>query len=452
MKRTLKVKITVWFACILMAVSALALFALYSVSKSLLVDDQRANIKVAISEFSKKLSDADGQLKVSAGAHFYERGVYRCVFDSSGKLLQGQLPEEWKTVPVTFAEGTVREQHYEDGFYLEYDASITLASGTYWVKGIAPMNDEMRLINVTVKGGVVLALVLTVVCVAGVYLVVYRALSPVEKIRKTAAKIASGSDLSQRIQVKRDKDEIHRLAITFDQMLDKIEQTVTREKQFSADVAHELRTPIAVILSQCDYARSCAKSTEEYREALETIDRQASRMEKLVTELLTISRMENNTLGADFEVIDISELLDLACDNLEETHRSAVLLQREIEPGIMARADRELLIRLWINLITNAYQYSREQGTVTVSLSVRERNAVFRVTDTGIGISEEDLPKIWDRFFRADRARSVTDNNSMGLGLSMVKWIAQCHKGSLKVESKLGEGSCFTFTFPLRSE
>ena len=449
MKRSIKTKLTLWFAGILLLVAVLALVAVYLTSRQLLIQDQQTATRVAVTEFSKKVSYENGGLKISPGAHFYERGVYRCVFDGDGQLVQGQMPDQLQGVPVDFAAGTLREQNKQGAFYLEYDNPLVFGNKTYWVKGICILNDELQTVKTTMKSAALWMALLVVLSVAGVYFLLNRAFAPVEKIRRTAEEIVEGQDLSKRIRIGNGKDELHKLANSFDNMLERLQQTLEREKQFTADASHELRTPIAVIRSECECAKVSGKTPEEYEQALDTIGRQADRMQKMVGGLLTICRMENNALQADLEETNISELLNFICDDQEEIQGQEIAMVRNIAPNIVAMADRELLARLCINLIANAYQYSKKTGTITVSLHRSGENCVLSVRDTGIGIAETELPKIWDRFYRVDTARSNDENNHVGLGLSMAKRIAQCHGGDLRVESKLGEGSNFIFTLPL---
>ena len=135
------------------------------------------------------------------------------------------------------------------------------------------------------------------------------------------------------------------------------------------------------------------------------------------------------------------------CDEQEEIHDENITLNRKISENITVNGDRALLARLCINLISNAYRYGKNGGSIIVFLDVKDGMAVLSVTDDGIGISAENLPKIWERFFQAEPSR--TDGSGMGLGLSMVKWIAECHGGSVNAESEQGKGSCFTFKMPV---
>ena len=289
--------------------------------------------------------------------------------------------------------------------------------------------------------------ILMFVILAGVggYFIILKAFVPVNKIRETAKEISESSDLSQRINIGPGGDEIHILANTFDDMLNKLEYSFNKEKQFTSDASHELRTPISVIMSECEYGLECVNDMGEMKDTLNSIHTQANKMSKLVSELLMISRMDNNRLKTNFETTDLSELLTFICEEQIEIQTKDIKLKYKIEQGILANVDTLLMTRLFINLISNAYQYSPENTTITVSLKTEGENVVFSVKDEGIGISEEHLSKIWDRFYQVDSSRTGDRNGSSGLGLSMVKWIADRHNGELTVNSEVGKGSEFIF-------
>ena len=189
-----------------------------------------------------------------------------------------------------------------------------------------------------------------------------------------------------------------------------------------------------------------ASSYDEIKDLACEVKKEAERMSKLISELLTISRMDKNTLKLSFETVDISELLDFICDEQQEIHDNGIKLHKNIPEGITVNADRYMLARLFINLISNAYSYGVEGGNITVTLTQDNENIYVGVEDDGIGIAPENIPKIWERFYQVDPSR--TDNGNMGLGLSMVKWIAECHNGRINVKSDLGKGSIFTFIMP----
>ena len=234
----------------------------------------------------------------------------------------------------------------------------------------------------------------------------------------------------------------------FDEMLDEIENLVEREMQFTSDASHELRTPVAVIMSECDYMTKYAASVDEFKESAESVKNQTERMSKLISELLSISRMDRNTQKLTFEETNLTELVELICNEQRQINESDITMETDIAPDISAEADRFMLSRLFINLISNAYKYNTENGRIRVTLSEAQDKIIFSVADTGIGIAKENIPKIWERFYRADESRTSDDSGSMGLGLSMVKWIAEKHGGEVSVKSELGVGSEFKFTFP----
>ena len=175
-----------------------------------------------------------------------------------------------------------------------------------------------------------------------------------------------------------------------------------------------------------------------------SVKAEAERMSKLISQLLMISRMDKNSLQLNYEGVDLGELLNFVCDEQEEiNNESSIVLHRDIEKDIVVSADRFMLARLCINLISNAYHYGKKDGNIYVSLTAEDKKAVLKVADDGIGIAEDRLPMIWERFYQADPARS--ESGSAGLGLSMVKWIASRHGGEVSASSKKGEGSVFTF-------
>ena len=305
-------------------------------------------------------------------------------------------------------------------------------------------DSEGRMMNNMITTNLILTMILIITAAIGGYLILKRAFRPVDIISRTAKEISESTDLTRRIALHGGNDEIYRLADAFDTMLDKIEVTVENEKQFTSDASHELRTPVAVINSECEYVLECAKTVDEAKESVNSIKRQSDKMAKLIAELLIISRMDRNTLKTSFEKIDMSELLGFVCDEQEEIHDGDITMERDIEPCVYVVADHMLIARMFINLISNAYSYGKPGGTVKVSLRREGNKVIVNVSDDGIGIARENLPKIWERFYQVDSSRN-NERGSLGLGLSMVKWIAECHGGKISVTSELGVGTEFMF-------
>lgn len=444
---SVKFKVTLWYTLAMILVSSLVLLTMHSLNNEIIERDISSRIEKTVEETSRQFLGRDGRMRSVPGFVYYAQGVHMALYDANGNSVGGQIPFSLDAT-ADFMPNILRTEITAAGKYYIYDKPIRAQDTIYWLKGVVSVSDENYSAVSSLKTNLLVTIILICIAAIGGYFIISRAFVPVNKISKTAREIADSNDLTQRINIGAGRDEICALANTFDEMLEKIEKTFNREKQFTSDASHELRTPVAVILSECEYMTDCAKTTEEFLESADVVKRQAKKMSKLISELLTISRMDKNTLQLNFEETDISELLGFVCDEQIEIHDTNILLERKIVPGITAKADRSLLSRLFINLISNAYQYSKETGTITVSLSETPGNVICSVADTGIGISQENLPKIWERFYQVDDARTANESGSMGLGLSMVKWIAQCHGGSITVNSELGKGSEFVFTFP----
>lgn len=442
---SVKLKITLWYTIVIAILSGVVLTVITSIGEDMLERDISGRIVRTVDDFSRRIT-APPSRGGAPQPGFYEQGVHMAVYNGEHELTEGSIPFELGEEPE-FEDGALRTiEHDGEKYYVYTKALRGRGSDGYCLMGVVSVSDESYALRSAARTNMIFTVILIVTASIGGYFILRRALSPVKKITAAAKEISEGSDLSKRIRIGAGTDEIHELANTFDAMLDRIEQTVEREKQFTSDASHELRTPVAVVLSECEYMTDCAKTAEEFRESAYSIKDQAERMSKLISELLTISRMDRNTIKTEFEEVDISELLTFVCDEQEEIQRSDITLIRQIPEGIKANADRFLLARLFINLISNAYSYGKTGGHVAVTLTETADTVTAAVEDDGIGISEEYLPKIWERFYQADSSR--TSGGNMGLGLSMVKWIAACHGGEVTAESESGRGSTFTFTMP----
>ena len=218
--------------------------------------------------------------------------------------------------------------------------------------------------------------------------------------------------------------------------------SMNRQTEFVQNASHELRTPLAVIKAECEYALSDNASEEDMLEALSSIDEQTDKMTKLVTALLTLSRTEQGDKRYKLEDTNLSELVKKTCADFVPTKN--ITLTADIEDDIIIPAQAQLISLMLENLLSNAVKYGRDGGHIEVRLK-KDNGIVLSVKDDGIGIKEEDLPKIWSRFYRADESRSR--ESGFGLGLSLVSQIAALHGGKVSASSVYGEGSEFTVTF-----
>ncbi len=445
-KLSIKFKIVLWYTIVMIVVAVGTLYVTSSISQDILIRDSYGRLIGSVNDMAKVMTMPRDNMKKMPGSHFFDKGIHTGVYDENHNLIGGYIPFDF--VDEIALEDEKREEVKINGEnYIYYIKKADSPSEPVWILGVISVANETRMFDSVFKTNMIIILVLILAASIGGYFILKKAFKPVDKISKTAKAISESSDLSRRIGLGNGNDEIYRLGETFDEMLDKIESTMEAEKQFTSDASHELRTPVAVINSECEYAMDCAKTVDEAKESIQAIKRQSDKMSKLISELLTISRMDRNTQQINLEQVDLSELLSMVCDEQKEIGREDIKLETDIPKDIFVNADRFMITRLFINLISNGYRYGKENGKVKVSLLEKENYIEVQVEDDGIGIKKEDLSKIWERFYQVDTARR-NDDGSMGLGLSMVKWIAQCHGGKVEVSSELGKGSTFVFTMP----
>jgi len=281
----------------------------------------------------------------------------------------------------------------------------------------------------------------------GSYLLSGRMLKPVDHVTSLAARISS-TNLKERINRQGPDDEVKRLADTFDDMLERLEGAFESQKQFIQDASHELRTPIAIAQTNIEVAEMEDKATaRDYRRLMEVLKMSLERMNRLSDNLLLLSNGEQNQIRQ--AVVDIPPLLNEVVTEAG-ARAAAADVKLELEPmpdDIRTSGDAFRLKQAIINLVDNAIKYNHPGGDVRVSTEADESQLIIRVQDSGIGISEADRQRIFDRFYRVDKSRSRAQGGS-GLGLAIVKKIVEDHGGSITVESTPDVGSTFTITLP----
>ncbi len=274
-----------------------------------------------------------------------------------------------------------------------------------------------------------------------------RALKPVEKIAQTAQRIGE-SDLTRRINVNT-KDELGRLAATLNKMIGRLEKAFQRQKQFTSDASHELRAPLAVIEAESSLALQKERPPSDYRQSLETISQESKQMSSLIDQLLTLARADAGKERWNFTEVNLGRLItNLSADVEVLCQEKGLNCQLGQTHDLVSRGDEARLRELFMNLLDNAIRYTPAPGTVSISLRREGQMAVVAITDTGIGIPAEDIPFIFERFYRVDKSRSRADAGS-GLGLAICRHIAEAHGGKMEVESQVGMGSTFSVWLPL---
>jgi heavy metal sensor kinase len=276
-----------------------------------------------------------------------------------------------------------------------------------------------------------------------------QALSPIDNITRTARQI-SADDLHQRLNLSLPDDEVGRLARTFDEMIARLDDAFQRQRRFTADASHELRTPLTIIKGQIEVALQRDREPEAYRQVLQGINVEVDRLIRLTSSLLTLTRADTGQILLRFEDVAVAEVVTGAFEQIRPT-ASEKGLECQLDPGppVMIRGDQDLLLQLMLNLSDNAIRYTPSGGQVALGWRVNKDQVQLWVQDTGIGISQEHLPYLFDRFYRVDKARSRAEGG-VGLGLAISHWIAEAHQGSIHVESAPGKGSTFTVLLPTK--
>jgi heavy metal sensor kinase len=275
-----------------------------------------------------------------------------------------------------------------------------------------------------------------------------RALKPVDNIAQTAQEIEE-SDLTRRINVNT-KDELGRLAATLNAMIGRLEKAFQRQKQFTSDASHELRAPLAVIEAESSLALQKERPPSDYRQSLETVSQEATQMSSLIEQLLALARADSGKERWNFAEVNVGELIAKLSADVEVLCQEKGLSFQLGEPqDLVVKGDEARLRELFMNLLDNAIRYTPAPGTVSVSVRREGQMAVVAIKDTGVGIPAEDIPFIFERFYRVDKSRSRADGGT-GLGLAICRHIAEAHKGKIEVESQVGSGSTFSVWLPMQ--
>jgi heavy metal sensor kinase len=277
-----------------------------------------------------------------------------------------------------------------------------------------------------------------------------RALRPIDHVTRTAQMI-NASDLHQRLNYAGPEDEVGRLATTFDGMLDRLQAGFERERCFTGDAAHELRTPLAALKGHIGVSLSQPRTPEEYAETLRDLEQQVDRLIRLSNDLLFMARLEYCKQQNTTEPIALSDLLAALEDQVKPlAETKALMLVSRVEPDLTICGSMDLLIRLFLNVLDNAIKFTPGGGTITLQTQQTADEIRVAIRDSGPGISADQIPHLFERFYRVerDRARRDAEQGGAGLGLAIAQEIAHLHDGQITVESAVGQGSTFTVHLP----
>ncbi|GAC1449922.1 MAG: ATP-binding protein [Ktedonobacterales bacterium] len=322
------------------------------------------------------------------------------------------------------------------------------------VYGVVQVGEPLAAVEETLRsaalGLLVLAPFMLLLGVLGSYWLARRAFRPVVRLTRTARAIEA-EDLHRRVPVPPARDEVRDLALTLNDMIERLEHAFEQQRRFVADASHELRTPVAAILALADVALEEPGAGRDVSQAMRDVQAMANRLGQLLNALLTLARADEGALPLQLDPVRLDLLAKDAAAVIDPLAvQRAIRLDVQTSTPVTVIGDEERLIQVLLNLLNNALQYTPAGGTVQLAVALHNGSARLTVRDTGSGIAAEHLPHLFERFYRADPARTRALGGS-GLGLSIVEWIVRAHDGTVAVESRVGQGTLFTITLPLAS-
>ena len=429
-KVSLTFKITLWYTTFIVLLIGSLVVGVFFVRDSVIESNSKKKLIEEVTEIS---TGSDSFTP-------FEDGITLSIYDKDGNIIAGSVPKNFKA--DEFSLSTISVYIDTDGNkYLYYDlesSSSKLGNGKY-VRGVVKVSNNttgwILLLAIIIGTPVVIAIIMY-----GGYLIINNSLKPVRNMTETAATIAASNDLSKRIVIDEGSDEIHKLGLVFNEMLDSLEKTSKRERQFSSDVSHELRTPISVIMAESEFGMKHIDSIEEARESFEVIERQSKRMTVMINQILELARLDSKLELSKREIKLSNILRKMLEDYTILFNNKNIKLFANIEDNIQLIANEALIMRMIDNLLSNALKYAKTEVRITL---VKRKSIILEVVDDGIGITDEEKNNIWNRFYKVDKSRTTIEDSSSGLGLAITKKIVELHAGRITILDNKPNGARF---------
>jgi signal transduction histidine kinase len=439
-------KMALWFAISLLFVMSVMYAAIHVVLKETLMRNAESIIKAYSAQASSYIEAEDGAIKFDENMPNKEEGIFYQIYDSSDQFVYSNgIPNDLSALPQNFNQ--IRVVSINGTNWILYDQKFEEDNNSIgWIrsaKSLSYIDETLR--NLFIIFLCLCPVFLAISLLVG-YFLVRKTLQPIDQITTAARRIGQG-DLSQRLHMKNTGDEVGRLSATFDEMIERLETAFLLEKQFTSDASHELRTPITVITAYAENATGEDSTPEENTHAMEVILKESKKMSATISSLLMLTRGDQHRYQPNLESIDLGQLVDDVTEEMETSaEQKGVSISVLPHSSQFMKLDQTLITNLLLNLIGNAVKYNRAGGHVEISIATDRRNAVLTIKDDGIGISEEDLPKVFNRFFRSEHSG---DTEGTGLGLAIAKWIVDVHRGEIRIDSELSVGTTVTVNFPV---
>lgn len=430
------IRVTVWFSSVIVILFLIILSSLILIEDKVVNDLSQKELVEAVEEIYEDPEKFEN----------FNDGIYYIKYNEQNEIIAGKFPKDFD-IALAFSIEDINIYQVENKKFLYYDTR--LQDEDDWIRGIYPLGKVQKEIETLWNIAIALSVLFLIFVVIVGYRIIKNAFKPVKQISNTALEIKRSKDFSNRIELEdSNDDEIHKMASTFNEMLDTVEEVFIHEKQFSSDVSHELRTPITVILAQSDYALQYSDTFEEAKESLEVINRHAKRMTNLINQIMELSKLERQK-EIEKEKINLSNIVLQLLEDYKPLLESKNLnLVYNVEKDLRIQGNKIMLERVFLNILMNAVKFTKTN--IEISLTREDKTAVLKIRDDGIGISEENKKFIWERFFQVNDSRNKEENKGSGLGLSMVKKIVDLHSATIDLESELEQGTCFTIKFNMQ--
>jgi heavy metal sensor kinase len=462
--RSLRARLLVWYSVVFFVCSLALVLLIYLFADHYLRASANAFLNDETEEFVRQanarmpdIADLRGYMNLEIGKNRYFLPFYR-MYDAATAEVLLALPEPTPSVPLNeaavqrggqgrrFVE-TVRTHDPEGDVYrvetlpLQKDGHLLLLQCGFLQSKLHEPLDRL-------KAYLALSIVVTVLAaVGGGWFLAGRSLKPMADIVRSLRQTRS-TDLSRRLPARPVADEMGALTDAINSMLDELEQAFYRTQAFTADVAHELRTPLATLRCELELTEGRPRGTDEYRQVVESALEQTRKLARIIDNLLFLAKTDAAAALPERASVDLAALLGDLAESFELlAEAKGIGVSVDISPGLHLWGNAEWLRILFSNLLDNAVKYTQPGGRVSLRARLQDGSLLVGVEDSGAGIAEEDLERVFDRFYRADRSRS-RDTGGAGLGLSIARRIAELHGGRITVRSRQGEGSVFEVVLP----